>query len=59
MRNVEDVVSRVGKQLWSAVQWEGCVQKALELGMTDFVEIGPKPVLGPFVKSIDKSVRVT
>lgn len=58
MSTKEDVIKRIGKQICSPVLWEKCVCEAIGRGMNQFVEIGPKPVLGGLVRMISKRVEV-
>lgn len=58
MRTKEDVINRIGKQICSPVLWEKCVCEAVERGMNQFIEIGPKPVLGGLVGTVNKQIEV-
>ena len=58
MSTKEDVIKRIGKQICSPVLWEKCVCEAVERGMTQFIEIGPKPVLGGLVSATNKQIEV-
>lgn len=56
MKSRNDILERAGKQLSSPVLWNDCVKRALSLGIEEFVEIGPKPVLSGLFKGSSKSV---
>ena len=58
MTTKEQLLERMGMQLSSPVQWIRDVQTAVSCGCNTFVEIGPKPVLSSFVKSIQKNLNV-
>lgn len=58
MESKDAILERVGKQLSSPVLWNECVAKAVNLGVNEFVEIGPKPVLSALLKSSSKSIAV-
>lgn len=47
------------EQLYSPVRFEQSVQNLIELGVTEFVEIGPGKVLGGLVKKISRDVTIT
>ena len=59
MRTKEDVMARMGKQMALPVQWQRCVQQTQTMGCTDFLEIGPKPVLKSLVRSIAKGMTAS
>ncbi|GAB3276140.1 ACP S-malonyltransferase [Parahaliea aestuarii] len=44
------------QQIYSPVQWTGCVQAMVERGVSDVVECGPGKVLGGLNRRIDKSL---
>ena len=58
MTSKKQLIERIGVQLSSPVQWMKDVQQAASLGCNAFVEIGPKPVLSSFVKSIQKDFAI-
>lgn len=47
------------EQLYSPVRFEQSVQNLIELGVTEFVELGPGKVLGGLVKKISRDVTIT
>lgn len=59
MRTKEEVIERMGKQMALPVQWQRCIQQAQALGCTDFIEIGPKPVLKSLVRSISRNMSAS
>lgn len=56
--NAAQIQDLLVRQLYSPVLWEQSVQKMIELGVTEFIEIGPGKVLSGLVKKIDRSVTV-
>lgn len=54
-----DVVAALKSQMVSPVLWEDSVKKMIEMGVTDFVEIGPQKIVSSFIKRISKDVNVT
>jgi len=46
------------KQVTSPVYWEDSINKMIAEGIDTFIEIGPKKVLGGFVRKINKDVKV-
>lgn len=58
MSTKEDIIKRIGKQICNPVLWEKCVYKAVESGAKQFIEIGPKPVLGGLVRAINREIEV-
>ena len=46
------------RQVSSPVRWEQSVRAMLDLGVTDFVEIGPGKTLAGFMKRIDRAIPV-
>lgn len=49
-------MERIGKQLSSPVLWMNDIQVAYSLGCNSFMEIGPKPVLSPLNRSIQRDM---
>jgi [acyl-carrier-protein] S-malonyltransferase len=45
------------EQIYSPVQWTGCIQAIINAGATDIVECGPGRVLSGLNRRIDKSLR--
>lgn len=56
MKSKEDIMERIGKQLSSPVLWMKDIQVAYSLGCNSFMEIGPKPVLSPLNRSIQRDM---
>ena len=53
-----DIAALLERQVKSAVKWEDCVRKMIDMGIDTFVEVGPGKTLSKFIKKIDKSVTV-
>lgn len=51
----DDIAGQIARLLSRPVNWRGCVWHMLDLGVKDFVELGPKPVLTAMIKDIRKS----
>ena len=47
------------KQVSNCVLWEASVKRLLELGVDNFIEIGPGKVLSGFVKKISREVKIS
>lgn len=47
------------KQVVASVRWEDCMRSAATLGITEFIECGPKGVLAGLAKRTEKSWKVT
>lgn len=47
------------KQVVASVRWEECMRNAAALGITEFIECGPKGVLAGLAKRTEKSWKVT
>jgi [acyl-carrier-protein] S-malonyltransferase len=45
------------EQIYSPVQWTGCIQAIIKKGATDIIECGPGKVLSGLNRRIDKSVQ--
>jgi [acyl-carrier-protein] S-malonyltransferase len=54
----DDIRAALLSQLTSAVRWEQCLARLLELGVTDFVEVGPGTVLANMLKRSTPAARV-
>ncbi|PQV64782.1 [Acyl-carrier-protein] S-malonyltransferase [Abditibacterium utsteinense] len=54
----EELRAALRPQMTSAVNWTQTVQKMIEDGATNFIELGPGTVLTGLVKRIDKSVSL-
>ena len=57
--SIEEIRAELAGQLTWPVRWTGLVQWMIEQGVTHFVEVGPKDVLGKLVKRIDRSIKAT
>lgn len=55
---IDEIASKLEKQVYNTVRWEGCVKKMINDGVTTFVEIGPGKTLTSFIKKIDKGINV-
>jgi len=51
----QDIAGQIARLLSRPVNWRGCVQHMLELGVTSFAELGPKPVLTTMIEDIRNS----
>ena len=49
-----EIRSVLVRQVFSPVLWEKCIRKLMELGATEFYEIGPGKVLKGLIKRIDR-----
>jgi [acyl-carrier-protein] S-malonyltransferase len=58
VNNPEAIKRSLAKQVSSAVYFEDQIKQMIVDGVDTFIEIGPKNVLGSFVKKIDKTVNV-
>jgi [acyl-carrier-protein] S-malonyltransferase len=52
-----DIRQSLYKQVTSSTYWGKSIQKMMELGVDNFVEIGPKRTLAGFLKRIDRKAR--
>ena len=57
--NVEAIKANLIAQLTGSVKWTQTVQKMLEDGGTEFIEVGPGNVLQGLVKKVDRSVSTS
>ncbi len=55
----EKIKENLVNQLDHRTLWEASVRKAMSMGVTDYLEIGPGTVLSGILKKIDKSLKVT
>lgn len=55
----EDVVDSLKRQMTSPVLWEDCVKRMIEMGVTDFVEVGPQRIISSFIKRISRDVGIS
>ncbi len=55
----EDVVDALKRQMTSPVLWEDCVKRMIEMGVMDFVEVGPQRILSSFIKRISRDVGIS
>lgn len=53
--NSEDIMPLLIKQVYSSVKWQQSVEKMIETGVDNFIEIGPSKTLTGFMKKIDSS----
>ena len=53
-----DIKELLSKQVSSPVRFRESILKLIELGVTDFVEIGPGKTLAGFIKKTDRSLNV-
>jgi len=56
--SVDEIRDELAGQLTWPVRWTASVRWMIEQGVTRFVEIGPKDVLGKLVKRIDRGGRI-
>ncbi|MGL5043112.1 MAG: ACP S-malonyltransferase [Culicoidibacterales bacterium] len=54
----EEIKTNLAKQVSSSVYFEDQIKQMIADGVDTFIEIGPKNILGTFVKKIDKTVKV-
>ncbi|GHU41756.1 malonyl CoA-acyl carrier protein transacylase [Bacilli bacterium] len=55
----EDIKALLTRQVMEPVKFYDSVETMLNMGVTDFIEIGPGKTLSGFVKKIDKTVSTT
>lgn len=48
----------IAKQMISPVEWVKTIENMIQLGVSKFVEIGPKPILSGLIKQINQNVSV-
>lgn len=58
VKGEKEIRSAVVKQLTAPVKWYQTIEKLVELGHTEYVEIGPGKVLAGLIKRINKDVTV-
>lgn len=58
-RDPDQIKNNLANQLDSRTLWEASMKKAVSLGVTDYLEIGPGAVLKGLAKKIDSSLNVT
>lgn len=56
--NKDEVKPLLEKQVCSSVRWQQSVEKMIEDGVEEFVEIGPGKTLTGFMKKINREVKV-
>ncbi|MBQ7226858.1 MAG: ACP S-malonyltransferase [Clostridia bacterium] len=56
--SADGVKELLASQVSSPVRWEQSVHTMLDMGVTEFVEIGPGKTLSGFMKRIDRSIPV-
>ena len=54
----DTIVALLEKQVYTTVNFLGCVNKLIEEGFDTFVEIGPGNVLSGLVKKIKKDLKI-
>jgi malonyl CoA-acyl carrier protein transacylase len=52
----EDIRTALVRQITEPVQWMACVQRAIDLGCRNFIEIGPRSTLTRMMNKIDVAV---
>ncbi|GAB2021258.1 ACP S-malonyltransferase [Pseudolactococcus yaeyamensis] len=55
----EDIKTLLTRQVMEPVKFYESVETMINMGVTDFIEIGPGKILSGFVKKIDKTVGIT
>lgn len=55
--DAEEIRRLLVEQIYSPVQWTGCIQTIIASGVQRFVECGPGKVLSGLIRRIDKSVQ--
>ena len=55
--SLESIRTEMEKQLTSSVRWTDSIRWMADHGVTDFVELGPKKVLGGLIRRIDDQVK--
>lgn len=55
----DEIKSLLTQQVMKPVKFYESIETMIQLGVTDFIEIGPGKVLSGFVKKIDKSVSIS
>lgn len=58
IKNKEDIIPTLTKQVMNPVKWEQSIKKLIELGVDTFVELGPGKTLCAFVKKVSKDVNI-
>jgi [acyl-carrier-protein] S-malonyltransferase len=53
----EEIVPLLTKQVMSSVRWYDSIDTLKNLGVTNFIEVGPGKVLSGFMKKIDKTAH--
>jgi len=54
----EEIREELIRQVSSPVRWVESVQHILSQGVSNFIEVGPKRVLGGLIRRIDRSARI-
>lgn len=54
----EDIIDLLEKQVYTTVNFLGCVNRLLEDGFDTFVEIGPGTTLSGLVKKIKRILKL-
>ena len=55
--DVAGIVNKLTLQLSNPVRWSLCIQKMIEMGVTDVIECGPGKVLVGLMRRIDRSIN--
>lgn len=58
IRSKDEVKKLLYLQVKSSVLWEQTIRNMIELGVSNFIEIGPGKTLSGFVKKIDRGLKV-
>ncbi len=58
LTTADDVKSELRRQLTSCVQWNSSVERMLEGGVNEFVEMGNGKILGGMIKRIDRRAKI-
>ena len=56
-QDVAGIVNKLTLQLSNPVRWSLCIQKMIEMGVTDVIECGPGKVLVGLMRRIDRSIN--
>ena len=58
VKSADEMRLALKRQMTSPVLWEDCVMRMVELGVTDFVEIGPGRIVSSFIRRIWRDANV-
>lgn len=59
VRTPDEIRAALAQQVVSSVLWEDCMQSAISLGITDYVECGPGGVLAGLARRINRNIKVS